>query len=86
MLICASLELLFLILGFTVLGQGFKDKFILSLTHLKEGLIMEPDSIAYIVVGALVVIKIAVYMVYKRVIKKAELDEVANKSDTTLSD
>lgn len=47
---------------------------------------MEPDSIAYIVVGALVVIKIAVYMVYKRVIKKAEQDEIANKSDTTLSD
>ncbi len=47
---------------------------------------MEPDSIAYIVVGALVVIKIAVYMVYKRVMKKAEQDDLANKNDGTLSD
>lgn len=47
---------------------------------------MAPDSIAFIVVGVLVVIKIAVYMVYKRVIKKAEQDELAHKNDVEISE
>lgn len=47
---------------------------------------MEPESIAYIVVAVLVVIKLAVYMVYKRVIKKAEQDDIAHKNDSSVSD
>lgn len=37
---------------------------------------MEPDSIAYSVVAALIVIKLVVYVIYKRVIKKIEQDEL----------
>ena len=47
---------------------------------------MEPDSIAYIVVAALIVIKLAVYIIYKRVIKKAEQDEHAPQSGTKSTD
>lgn len=47
---------------------------------------MEPDSIAYIVVAVLVVIKVAVYMVYKKVIKKAEQDEISHKKDAGVSE
>ena len=47
---------------------------------------MESDSIAYIVVAALIVIKLAVYIVYKRVIKKAEQDEHAPQSESNSTD
>jgi len=43
-------------------------------------MVMDPETIAYIVVAVLITIKLAVYVVYKRVIKKAEQDALAQES------
>lgn len=44
---------------------------------------MDPESIAYTVVAVLIVIKLAVYVIYKRVIKKVEQDELAQEKSPT---